>query len=178
MDNKQVKLERGAASMVVTLEQGHLIITHGTEGNLLLKTPIPEGTWQGRIWKLFNDLKNENKEVRCQAVVEFINFYNESESALKRKEDNKLIAEFMQWKKVNAGLIGYETPHSVALIKPSDMLFLTDWNWLMPVAQKIEKYLCDNQGKVGYFDECLQSNDLEVRYQAVVEFINFYNESH
>ena len=54
-------------------------------------------------------------------------------------ENNILIAEFMQWKKVNAGLIGYETPHSVALIKPSDMLFQTDWNWLMPVVETIEE---------------------------------------
>ena len=43
-------------------------------------------------------------------------------------ETNKLIADFMKWKKVNAGLVGYETPHSVALIKPSDMLFHDSWN--------------------------------------------------
>jgi hypothetical protein len=45
------------------------------------------------------------------------------------------------------------------------------WDWLMPVVEKIEDYLADNVGKAGYFDECLSSNDLEVRYQAVVEFI-------
>ena len=45
----------------------------------------------------------------------------------------------------------------------------------MPVVNKIEDYLADNVGKVGYFDECLNSNDLEVRYQAVVEFIKQYN---
>ena len=41
----------------------------------------------------------------------------------------------------------------------------------MPVVKKIEDYLSDNVGKVGYFDECLSSNDLNTRYQAVVEFI-------
>ena len=55
------ELERGAASIVVSLNQGHLIITHGEDGSLLLTTPIPQGTWQGRIWKLFYDLKNENE---------------------------------------------------------------------------------------------------------------------
>jgi len=51
----------------------------------------------------------------------------------------------------------------------------SSWDWLMPVVNKIEDYLADNVGKVGYFDECLNSNDLEVRYQAVVEFIKEYN---
>ena len=56
-----------------------------------------------------------------------------------------------------------------------NMRFHESWDWLMPVVNKIEDYLADNVGKVGYFDECLNSNDLEVRYQAVVEFIKEYN---
>lgn len=55
--------------------------------------------------------------------------------------------------------------------------FQTSWDWLMPVVEKIENYLSENIGKVGYFDECLSSNDLDVRYQAVVEFINQYNKN-
>jgi len=46
----------------------------------------------------------------------------------------------------------------------------------MPVVQKIEDYLSDNVGEVGYFDDGLISNDIEVRYQAVVEFIKQYND--
>ena len=57
-----------------------------------------------------------------------------------------------------------------------DLKYHTSWDWLMPVVNKIEDYLADNVGKVGYFDECLNSNDLEVRYQAVVEFIKTYND--
>ena len=57
---------------------------------------------------------------------------------------------------------------------PEEMQYNTSWDWLNPVVEKIDEYLSDNIGKVGYFDDCLQSNDLEVRYQAVVKFINFY----
>jgi hypothetical protein len=42
----------------------------------------------------------------------------------------------------------------------------------MPVCQQIDKYLEDNISLIGYFDDCLRSNDIDVRYQAVVEFIN------
>ena len=82
-------------------------------------------------------------------------------------KSNKLIAEF----------IGYEVNHNKCYSpKYNDgtiapMQFHKSWDWLMPVVKKIEDYLSDNVGKVGYFDECLSSNDLNTRYQAVVEFI-------
>ena len=49
-----------------------------------------------------------------------------------------------------------------------------EWR-LMPVVEKIDDYLFENVGKVGYFDECLSSNELDVTYQAVVDFIIWYN---
>ena len=96
------------------------------------------------------------------------------------KNDNKLIAEFMGLPKVPC-LIGTENgiitegyKHSMVdvPITTSGMQYKYSWDWLMPVVDKIDNYLYKNAGKVGYFDECLHSNDLEVRYQAVVEFIN------
>ena len=104
--------------------------------------------------------------------------------------DNKLISEFMGYKlaRCSNGL-AWDSPYQKAvddvfkihgrLWRENDSYYQwnTSWDWLMPVAQKIEKYLWDNQGKVGYFDECLQSNDREVRYQAVVEFIKWYNQN-
>ena len=76
--------------------------------------------------------------------------------------DNKLIAEFM----------GAE-PDKKTFMRTGEKVYFyhTSWDWLMPVVQKIEDYLSDNVGKVGYFDDGLVSNDIEVRYQAVVEFI-------
>jgi hypothetical protein len=95
--------------------------------------------------------------------------------------NNKLIAEFM-------GVAGetycYIPEHTLDIydengffqeksnhFQYNELKYHASWDWLMPVVNKIEDYLADNVGKVGYFDECLNSNDLEVRYQAVVEFI-------
>ena len=80
--------------------------------------------------------------------------------------DNKLIAEFM----------GAE-PDKKTFFRTGEEVHLyhTSWDWLMPVVQKIEDYLSDNVGKVGYFDDGLISNDIEVRHQAVVDFIKQYN---
>jgi len=90
--------------------------------------------------------------------------------------NNKLIAEFMglQFSKGE-----YYRPlfNSGDWISEDELHYHTSWDWLMPVVEKIENYLSDNVGKyfVGYFDDGLISNDIEVRYQAVVEFIKEYN---
>ena len=91
------------------------------------------------------------------------------EIELNSREDNKLIAEFMGMKysdekSFNKG----EWTHSIKSLSK----FETSWDWLMPVCQQIDKYLEDNISLIGYFDDCLRSNDIDVRYQAVVEFIN------
>lgn len=98
--------------------------------------------------------------------------------------DNKLIAEFMGLPLVPCsigtehGIVteGYKHPKVDVPVIPSGMQYHTSWDWLMPVVQKIEDYLSDNVGEVGYFDDGLTSNDIEVRYQAVVEFIKEYND--
>ncbi|MDA9247080.1 hypothetical protein N9P25_02010 [Flavobacteriaceae bacterium] len=88
-------------------------------------------------------------------------------------KNNKLIAEFM----------GCTNPfneiHDATLYKVEqgtleldELQYHTSWDWLMPVCQKIDKYLEDNISLIGYFDDCLKSNDIDVRYQSVVEFIN------
>ena len=91
--------------------------------------------------------------------------------------NNKLIAEFMGGGEFRTNRQGVEFVEFIPLgeWKVEDLPYHTSWDWLMPVVEKIENYLADNVGKVGYFDECLSSNDLEVRYQAVVEFIKEQN---
>ena len=84
-------------------------------------------------------------------------------------ESNKLIAEFMELPTGLSEPFIYE--HNGVWFCEHELLYHTSWDWLMPVVQKIEDYLSDNVGKVGYFDDGLTSNDIEVRYQAVVEFI-------
>ncbi len=86
--------------------------------------------------------------------------------------NNKLIAEFMRYE-VKHGKC-YSPKYNDGTIAP--MQFDRSWDWLMPVVQKIEDYLSDNVGEVGYFDDGLISNDIEVRYQAEVEFIKQHND--
>ena len=85
-------------------------------------------------------------------------------------ENNKLIAEFMGIKSTNGLVFQDANTKEFHAIK-----YHTSWDWLMPVVQKIEDYLSDNVGKVGYFDDGLISNDIEVRHKAVVDFIKQYN---
>jgi len=94
-------------------------------------------------------------------------------------KDNKLIAEFMGLRtnsygdyNIDKDVMGFD----MIVCSLADTKFHTSWDWLMPVVEKIEDYLSDNVGKVGYFDDGLVSNDIEVRYQAVVEFIKQYND--
>ena len=94
-------------------------------------------------------------------------------------KDNKLIAEFMGLRtnsygdyNIDKDVMGFD----MIVCSLADTKFHASWDWLMPVVEKIEDYLSDNVGKVGYFDDGLVSNDIEVRYQAVVEFIKQYND--
>jgi len=117
----------------------------------------------------------------------FRNVNQSTSRDMRTQENNKMIAEFMGarpitfpdktkghtfWK--DGGRYG-AFPDGSSNYFDYDKGYHTSWDWLMPVVEKIEKYLSDNVGKVGYFDECLSSNNLEVRYQAVVEFINQLN---
>jgi len=108
------------------------------------------------------------------------------------QENNKMIAEFMGLDIIPLEQFVLGVQSTIARIKIGrkdyicpmtegylleHLQYHTSWDWLMTVVDKIEDYLSANVGKVGYFDECLSSNDLEVRYQAVVEFINQYNKN-
>ena len=61
------------------------------------------------------------------------------------------------------------------VIKEDNLQYHLSWDWLMPVVDKIEDYLSANVGMVAYFDPSLSSNDLDIRYIAVVEFIKYIN---
>ena len=95
-----------------------------------------------------------------------------------KMDNNKLIAEFMGLS-IKEGVSYYTDQDDMFFmgveVEEPYLPFDEDWNWLMCVVDKIEDYLSDNVGEVGYFDDGLVSNDIEVRYQAVVEFIKEYN---
>ena len=106
-------------------------------------------------------------------------------------ENNKLIAEFMGCiiRDKDGNLPTSRDQHHLFITEEWDKLMVCspysiygvdyhkDWRYLMPVVNDIEDYLADNIGKVGYSDECLNSNNLEVKHQAVVEFIKWYNKN-
>ena len=121
------------------------------------------------------------------------------------EENNKLIAEFLGWEKIYLeGCVEYILPESLTdPIYKLDSRFIlefdSNWNWLMEVVEKITSILMlddnykynylyigydfeDNEHYVNlYVSEDTQLNGssknskIEATYEAVVNFINFYN---
>jgi hypothetical protein len=106
------------------------------------------------------------------------------------EEKNRVIAEFMGWEKVTEGQVGFITPFSLRLIKQSEFKFHTSWNWLMLVVEKIELlgYSVEkNFQRVDKDWQCLitrgndilfqefEYNSIEAMYQAVFQFIEWFN---
>ena len=136
-----------------------------------------------QLQKTLATLKNNFKAEQNQKDMETANrvyktLINQIEIELNSREDNKLIAEFMGLS-IKEGVCYYTDaddmfPMGIEVEEPH-LPYDTSWDWLMPVCQQIDKYLEDNISLIGYFDDCLRSNDIDVRYQAVVEFINQLN---
>ncbi len=108
-------------------------------------------------------------------------------------ENNKLIAEFMgvrniddtkyieNLKEMRADGLYFEQGYMT-----SELKYDTDWNWLMEVVERINNtgrfevviqkgfcYVSDESNELTL--SCPASNTLEATYQAVVEFIKWYN---
>jgi len=106
-------------------------------------------------------------------------------------ENNKLIAEFMNWQKYD-NIDAYITPFSPVFIKTEIMKFHSDWNWLMEVVEKInllddfkysvtiqtmDCFIEDNKGNKIISIDCIHNVD-ELKksvYNACLEFIKWYN---
>ena len=87
-------------------------------------------------------------------------------------KDNKLIAEFMGWDIESLSTIPSNLHPSNLELDNDEVLeykFHTSWDWLMPVAEKIERMdMCDVTWTAVYFDR-------EREYKQVVEFIKRYS---
>lgn len=102
-------------------------------------------------------------------------------------ENNKIIAEFMGMKENN--FTGAFKNIDNKFLFPSELVYPSNWNWLMEVVEKIENY---NEHTSVFFapqgctiDVCIKdgfsySNDcdtkIEAVYNACVEFIKWYNQ--
>tara|TARA_R110000751_G_scaffold73213_1_gene148187 strand:- start:1099 stop:1371 length:273 start_codon:yes stop_codon:yes gene_type:complete len=88
-------------------------------------------------------------------------------------KDNKLIAEFMDMQETNLGWVDGRR-HILNDDSISPLLYHTSWDWLMPVVEKIYQLELDNEGALLVRDAVAEAN-LNNTYQAVVEFIEWYN---
>lgn len=97
-------------------------------------------------------------------------------------EGNKLIAEFMKLDYSDAPSDG--TCNS----DESYLKYHYDWNWLMPVVEKIENTIVDNielstqiEGSscvvLGTHIFCESDTKIEATWLAVVKFIKWYNQN-
>ena len=105
------------------------------------------------------------------------------------ENNNKLIAEFMGFQYTNIGW--YDAEESLNLKGDNtfdELKFDTNWNWLMSVIRKIEELGNDVLITTNYiqiaFDEGEQFiviDDFGIKidsvYNAVIEFINWYNKN-
>ena len=109
-----------------------------------------------------------------------------TKSENKMKDDNKLIAEFMGVKPTILGdEITYEMYGAIDCIEDGldeqhffleeELMFHTSWDWLMPVVQKC--YKIDNEEGFDSLVDAVSTLDLDGTYNAVIEFIEEYNES-
>ena len=95
------------------------------------------------------------------------------------QENNRLVAEFMELE-VENGLYYYTT--SMDDYKTDTLYFDSSWDWLMPVVNKIRSFDCKfDIEQIGVFDWDDEIShyefDLDLTYNAVVEFINQYNKN-
>jgi hypothetical protein len=123
-------------------------------------------------------------------------------------EGNELIAVFMECKKVPTSpeISKYYVPPfyydrdvetGIGMLKdfgceyfPEDMLYHSDWNWLMPVVEKIDTMqnyqftvrmfyhfteILDNKNRTTIIDREDGSGRLLSTWKAVVEFIKWFN---
>lgn len=105
-------------------------------------------------------------------------------------ESNRLIAEFLG-ANYNSNYHEFEMYGIIESIKdgeneqhfflPSQMLFKTDWNWLMKVVvecfDKSDELYDNGDDKIFKLNDALLETNIESLYKAVVEFIEWYNEN-
>jgi len=113
-------------------------------------------------------------------------------------QNNRLIAEFMGYEleeTLTDDTFVYAIPtinNNLDFFEPNELLYHTDWNWLMGVVKKINtsdytveihsmdtRIYNNNTGIIIFESECKWQQDelLNSVYEAVIEFIKWYNEN-
>ena len=90
-------------------------------------------------------------------------------------KDNKLIAEFM-------GMVVSDSDNYTSELHTNvvaDLKYHTEWNWLMPVGEKIDAMFGENDevdDAINRVHNAVLSFDIDNTYRAIVEFIKTYND--
>lgn len=117
-------------------------------------------------------------------------------------ENNKLIAEFMGWEEADNDMYDFPDNFKDTLREEYDcidgslMKFNTSWDWLMPVVEKIESFIFDEDnsfnvtiGATNYcviqdsngevYDEVEDMGESKIQtvYNGIVKFIKWYNKN-
>ena len=90
---------------------------------------------------------------------------------MKTQENNKLIAEFMGITPNEEGVYHISKHQGYS---ECNLSYHKDWNWLMPVVEKILNKSDDDELIERFYEIQNVIPNREATYQAVVEFINFY----
>ena len=98
-------------------------------------------------------------------------------------EENKLIAEFMGMEKQRHSDGRYLFTTDIDELKGADtrfweqLYFHVSWDWLMPVVKKcLDVYHIEQMNDDIHFQFYDSLGDIKLTYQAVVKFINQYND--
>lgn len=98
---------------------------------------------------------------------------------MKTTENNKLIAEFMGMELGDDKTMYYDDVENLHPPTAVDKLkYHSSWDWLMPVVEKC--YQCDYEegGDMHMrMNDAIMTINIEEVYQAVIEFIKWYNEN-
>ena len=90
--------------------------------------------------------------------------------------NNKLIAEFMGLETPDGCYFEHLTKEGNRELTHHILLqYHTSWDWLMPVVQKC--YKIDNEEGFDNLVDAVSTLDIDGTYNAVIEFIEEYNES-
>lgn len=101
----------------------------------------------------------------------------ETEEFEQLTKNHKAIADFMEFIKEKNGKYTIIMGGVYTVRSPFAMNFNTDWNWLMPVIDKIYNLdQHDEEGNnVGDITHALVDIDIEETCKAVIKFIEWYN---
>lgn len=103
-------------------------------------------------------------------------------------DQNKLIAEFMGQKPISINTYIYDSELGRSYWHIDMMQYSKDWQWLLPVVQKIWKILKSLKTSTTIYkkylheesfdktlSDCVMSNNILYTYENVIHFITTYN---